>query len=692
MLNIVRHPAVALTLCVLLLSHGGVAARQGPAQNPPAATFRVNVNQVEIDAIVTDPAGRFVRDLTEEDFEVYEDGRRQSVSTFDLVDLPMDRPDPPAVRRTPIEPDVRTNLEPFTGRVIALVLDDLHTGIGRTAAVRAAARQFLERHVRAEDLVAVLHAGGGARMSQDFTTNRRHLLDAIERFTGRKLMSATQALLDDHFVQRDSKMPRPIRDTHREERVNYARASIKTLHGVAESLATIRGRRKALVWFGEGVDYLTANLHTARDAMVVREEMSAAIAASTRAGVAIYAVDPRALGAAVNEALGVGALALDTEATIDTSDFMDEVRRSQEFLRTVSTETGGFAAVEQNSLSDTFERIIRDNSSYYVLGYSPHNNRRDGKFRRVQVRVKRTGLRVRARDGYTAPKGPATTTARDLKDSGASPEVREALTSVLPVSGLGLRLAAACFRGPGETSSVALSVEFDPVTLAFAESFGEFSDELELVIVPIDAEGKPRDGTRDVVPMKLSRGTYDRVRAYGIRLVRRLDLPPGRYMLRVAARSAQTKAVGSVVHAIDVPDFRTPPLAMSGIAIASGVAANIPTPTPPRDFLDLLPVVPTPLRDFVGGDVLQVFTEFYTNAASVPYRIALSTTVSADDSRNVFTASDEREMVGGGGAAQHAVNIPLSGLAPGRYVLRIDARALLTDGVTVSREVEFRVR
>ncbi len=112
--------------------------------------------------------------------------------------------------------------------------------------------------------------------------------------------------------------------------------------------------------------------------------------------------------------------------------FLSELQRSQDSLRTLATETGGFAAVNRNDFTDAFARIVRENSSYYVLGYYPTNDRRDGRFRRIEVRVKRPGpagafaprLRraARARTGRGARRGPAQRGRRGRQGSDGQPD------------------------------------------------------------------------------------------------------------------------------------------------------------------------------------------------------------------------------------------------------------------------------
>jgi VWFA-related protein len=231
------------------------AAAQTADQQPPI-TFKVEVNYVEVDAVVTDSAGRFVRGLTREDFEVREQSKPQTISVFSLVDIPVERPDTPYFAKTSIEPDVRTNRE-IDGRVFVLVLDDLHTQSLRSPRVRAAARQFVERYLGENDIAAVVTTGGSKSTAQNFTSSRRLLLKAIDAFMGQKLRSST--------LEQLAQLPSPAPGMNRRadplssERAYKARASLGTLKGVAEYMEGIRGRRKAVVFFSEGIDYDMSN-------------------------------------------------------------------------------------------------------------------------------------------------------------------------------------------------------------------------------------------------------------------------------------------------------------------------------------------------------------------------------------------------------------------------------------------------
>ena len=657
-------------------------------------TFRVEVNYVEIDAIVTDAQGNFVRDLTKDDFEVVEEGKPQDLSVLSMVDIPIERTDAPLYSPTAIEPDVRSNAKEFNGRVFVLVLDDLQTHFGRSVRVRQAAKLFVERYLGANDIAAIVQTGARKDGAQEFTSNHTLLLKAINTFAGQKLRSATLDKIDDYYMQRETNPGAVPRDLSEAERAFKARNTLSTLRQVADYLAGVRGRRKAVVYFSEGIDYDIDNTIGNRYASDLRDEMLAAIAAATRANVSFYGVDPRGLSGLSDEGIEITAVPNDPTLGLGYASLSDELRRSQDSLRTISEETGGFAAVNRNDFREAFGHIIQDNSGYYLLGYYSSDTRRDGRFRRVQVRVKRPGLTVRARKGYTAPKGKAQSTTT-LANTKTSPALREALDSPIPISGLALSVFAAPFKGTAPNASIAVTIEIEGRGLSFAEQNGLFADDVEISVIAIDRDAKIKDGGRDVVQLKLKPQTRETVSRAGIRISRRLELPPGNFQLRVGVRDGGTGATGSVLYDLAVPDFPKDPLSMSGILIASAVGNQIPTANPDPEFKTVLPAPPTTIRDFPRGDTLALFTEVYDNQTKVAHRVAIKTSVIADDGKVVYTAGDERksdELQGAKGGYGYSTAIETKGLAPGRYVLRVEAETLLTDGGKAKREVEFRVR
>ena len=190
------------------LVSGQAPAGQPPAAQPPAAgqpqgpTFKVQVDYVEVDVLVTDARGNYVRDLKKEDFQVFEDGKPQAVTDFALVDIPIERAERPLFAKQAIEPDVRSNERPFDGRIYVMLLDEAHTLPSNTNLVRRAAQKFIDEKLGANDLMAVVFArgvvGGGGSYGQEFTNNKRLLSLAVQQFTGSAPRSATLNKLQDY--------------------------------------------------------------------------------------------------------------------------------------------------------------------------------------------------------------------------------------------------------------------------------------------------------------------------------------------------------------------------------------------------------------------------------------------------------------------------------------------------------------
>ena len=134
----------------------------------------------------------------------------------------------------------------------------------------------------------------------------------------------------------------------------------------------IRGRRKTILLVSEGISYDVLDVFANTSAGIVQQQASDAVAAATRGNVAIYAIDPRGL-TAFEETIEVGGTPIDiTPSQFSvTGALQNSLRVSQQSLRMLADETGGFAAVNRNDLSEAFARIVRENSAYYVLGLLP---------------------------------------------------------------------------------------------------------------------------------------------------------------------------------------------------------------------------------------------------------------------------------------------------------------------------------
>jgi tetratricopeptide (TPR) repeat protein len=275
---------------------------------------------------------------------------------------------------------------------------------------------------------------------------------------------------------------------------------------------------------------------------------------------------------------------------------------------------------------------------------------------------------------------------------GTSAELRELLASAWPRPGLTLGVTAAVFKVGAETATVAVAVEVAGRTLPFRRENDRAVNDVEVSLLVLDDAGRVRGGDRLLVQPRLTAQTHERVERHGLRFVRRLELAPGRYQLRVAAREGEEGRRGSVFYDLQVPEFGEEDLAISGVLLTSRAAAFALTPSPDEVVKALLDTPPTAARTFAANDVLTVYAEVY-DLLEPAHDLSVTTRVASLDGREVFRTADQRAssaLRAEGGGLRLKVGIPLAALSPGAYRLRIEA-APTVGARNVAREVPFQV-
>jgi hypothetical protein len=324
-----------------------------------------------------------------------------------------------------------------------------------------------------------------------------------------------------------------------------------------------------------------------------------------------------------------------------------------------------------------------------MLGYRPPTHPRDGKFHKIEVRIKRPGLRVTARKGYASPRvRPRDEAARLEREriartKGAdqtSSALRELLDRPIQHGAIAVSIQAAPFRRTPKSASVALAIEVDPARLKFSAQQNDtvFSNRVELSLFSINQQGKPLQGLRTELDLTLRPETYARVRANGFRVSPRVELPPGRYQMRVGVREAGGGEMGTVFYDLEVPDFARAPISVSGLLLTSASAQQVPTLQPDEAAKGILPSPATSRRVFSQSDVLTAFAEVYVNGASKPSRLEVTMRLinesGSDASASTDVLTDKAPNTTNGSTTYPlSKQIPLQGVSPGQYLLRIEA-------------------
>lgn len=644
---------------IVTLAAGSGVLLVGQGQEQPPPSFRSSIEAVQMSVIVTDQEGNPVSGLTEDDFEILEDGKPRPITTFSAVNIPIER-----TERQLAAPDVLSNDRP-QGRLYVIALDQM--GADSALRTRAFLRRFIEQYFGPHDTAAVVLTTGGLRESgQDFTSNPRLLLNAIDKFDGGINLSdlGGPQLREKNFI-----------------------GDFKNL---MQFMSTLRVGRKAVIFVSQNIPvdaYDAVERGRARFGGLFSEvdtNWIDALSFATRNNIAVYPVDPRGLTTGITGQ----DCAPDDSSCQPPSQSTAEERIGLGGLAAV---TGGFSLANSNNYTGAFERLVRENSTYYLLGFNSGVDYRDGRFVKVEIRVKRPALQVRSTDGYLSPRGRQQQQQRRPPGS-VFTATWDAVTSAITTSGVSMRMYAAPFKGKGKDAVVPITLEIAPDKLNLVERDGAWRGEVEVVFMVSDSKKRRFPASRHRFGLALKPETYARVSKGAMRILSQLLLPEGHYQLRASAGAATV--AGSVIYDLDVPDFRNN-FSLSGVALTSLQASQTFTFSPPPGRIDVaLPGPPTTAREFSRDDTLTMFAEAYENRKK-PHTITLTVELRDERGRGLGSYVMEGKAVEKPKDAmvyRFAPNLPLEDFPPGRYALHVDARSSLDTNKPVTRDIPFTVR
>ncbi len=657
-------------MCVLMVRTGlavgvivaAAMAVRAQAPQPAPPVFRAGVDHVELDVVVTDKNDRPVKGLGKTDFEIVQNDKSQTITTFRAVSIPPVRRDIPDLRTTAPTIDVSSNQHPAAGRQWVIVIDDLHIIELHLRQTKDVVQTFLQS-LPSEDQVAIVFVGR-SDLSQDFTSDLGAQLRTVDRIKGS--LGFAHDAANNSPIGEESGVAVEGRERHRHDI-----STIEVLKNICGVLIKSTYPRKALVYVSEGFtigldDIFSADyLDMSRDPIDARdtlEQLRVTFEDARHAGVPVYPIDPRGV----------------PDCTAVRGDCTklpwDKINNQFNNMRTLAENTGGRAFVGRPDNVAAVRELIDDNSSYYLLGYDPQPFERDGKFHDVDVRTTRPGLRVRARAGYTAPAaeaGAARSAARTLDD---------ALGAGQPATGLTLRASAAPLAAAvhGMTTAVMVSVRM-PV----APELTTLEDDIQFGIVAVDHDGKIKASTRKSFHFSGAlRGSTD----IAFQLDDTIDLPSQPLILRIAVVSQASGAAGSV-H-LPVEPINPSKDGLQVAALVVGLDGPQREQAMPPNALDaLVPFRPTTRRTFAATDTLRLFGRtFWRSDSAGP---AITFTIGGSSLPPHVVRLDATPGNGDRRQGTFEVRQPLAGLAPGSYTLKIELR--LWEQAAV-REVAFEVR
>jgi VWFA-related protein len=707
----------SLISCLLLNSVSGQQPQSAPSPTPQVATnapqqkppsideqdvVRINTNLVQVDAVVTKD-GKQVTDLNAEDFEIFLDGKRQTITNFSYIsNIPSSLPPVIAgggnrskkntpLSTPPVPPAVLKDHD--ERRTVALMVDDLGLSFESIVRVRKQIGRFLDA-LAPTDLVAIIRTGGEVGALQQFTNDKRVLKNAVDHLRFNPCSRAgLYVLAPERPGGYDAGRPpcsNPI----------YMGATLDSIKFVLEGMRDLPGRKSMIILSDnlpveqqepDRINFSPqkenpndrVNDSALNPLFSFRREISRVAELAVRASVVIYAVDTQGLQT-------TGITAADEmpnprpNTRPDQDPYLALIRnRSRALLiasegsEMIAKETGGFLIKNSNDFG--LQRVMEDQQGYYLIGFRPSDNTFDRKFHHIKARVKGSGLLIRSRSGFygftNEQTRPAEPTVKDL--------IKRALISPFGANEIAVHLKTIFVNEKSQGSLLRSFLYFDPRDLTFSEEADGWREAtFKLRGFLFGDNGRVFDQLSKAGTLRLRGPAYDRALREGI--VYGFDIPvkqPGAFQFRVAICDAGSSRIGTAGEFVEVPDLRNGLLSLSGIVVRD--AKDLPqeggeTPARPAS-LDASPAVsagPAVRRFRQGTDLIFAYAVYNARLDDVTLLPQLSTQTRVfRDGQPVFTGdtmgldpAGQPDLLRLGSASRLQLG---KELLPGEYVLQI---------------------
>jgi VWFA-related protein len=538
-----------------------VFAQNASPSSDPQSTFTLKMNgELVLTNVVARDAktGEVIQGLKQSDFSVYESGKQQRIETFDFESVDKATPlneatvSGLAAGTTGSKAVVVAKPEQLRNHRLIVMFFDL-TSMQPEDLDRSvlAAQDFLHSKMQPADLVALVSLGDTLKVDQDFTADKQALINEVAVYNGTEGQGFAQGATANTNQVEDTTGYTPDESEYND--LNTDR-ELFALKAISKSLEKI-SEKKSLLYFSGGIS---------RDGIENQASLRSAINSAVRANLAIYSVDTRGLqaisplgDASTGSLRGTGAY---SGAALTSN--MNANFASQEVMSTLSTDTGGKAFFDSNDFAPAFAQVERDTSAYYAIGFRSTNPERDGRYRKLTIKINRPGVKLEYRPGYYAP--------ADFKHSGHEDrerELDEQLASDLPATDIAVYMDAMYFRLDENRFYVPVSLIVPGSQIPFVKGGDKDKATLDIIGSVIDEVKRPIGNARETVKLNLDQSIGARQK--NIQYTTSFNLPPGKYQMKFVVRENQTGRMGSFVADITLPDMKKSPLKMSSIVPAS---------------------------------------------------------------------------------------------------------------------------
>jgi VWFA-related protein len=537
-------------------------SRQTPPPQQPQYRVHVTSELVLVNVVVRDKKGNLVRDLKKEDFTLLEDGKRQTISSFDFENVDelktAGAAEATVAGTAPESALLRSNDQPAAlnarDRRLMLLFFDF-SGMEPEDIERSvdAAKKFVQTRMQPADLIALVSLATNMRIDLDFSDDKAKVLSVLNSYSSGQGQGFDNGLTGSSEGAAETSGAFTADDT--DYNTFNADRKLLALQAIMQSLGKI-SQKKAIIYFSNGISQNGVDNQSA---------LRAATASAVKANVSIYPVDIRGLqafppgGEAQNASLH-GQSAYNGAAVLND---LSSNAATQETLSTLASDTGGKAFFDSNDFGAVFSQVQKDSSAYYVLGFTSTNALKDGRFRHLKVQLNRPELKLDYRSGYYAGRD-----FEHLNRADREQQLQDELASELSQTDVAVYAGAAYFRQDDSHYYLSVSLVIPGSQIPFVQAKDKDNATIDVIGEARTADGKFAVGhQRDTV--KLAVDSAQQVRRKNVQYNTGFLLAPGSYHLKFVVRENQTGRMGSFETNVQIPDLRKAPLRMSSVVLSS---------------------------------------------------------------------------------------------------------------------------
>jgi VWFA-related protein len=623
-------PIVAICLSAYLpTSFLAQVKPSAPTSKSPQQAFilRSSTNEVLVDVRVYDKSGKPVTDLQQSDFRVMEDSVQQTIRDFSLEDVEKlsqatgGSEKAQVIDLAKLPPEVNAEQVLQDHRLLVFFFDLSSMQPDELMRALKASGDFVTNRMTPADLIAVVTYSSSLRVTQDFTNNKDSLRKALRAIlVGEESSSlAVQGSIGEAGGTDSNGMEIVTQDvsdafTPDETEFNIFNTDekLEAVEALANMLRSVPGR-KSVIHFSSGIT---------RTGQENQATLRAATDAANQADVSLYAMDARGLaalppGGDASSSSPAGTAIYSGSAVASQ---VSSLQGSRETLAALATDTGGRTFYDLNDFAPAFDEVQKENSSYYLIGYSPTNTHDDGRFRHIRVEVSRPGLKVQARPGYFAPKS-----FRQFTRAEKENQLEQVMDLDVPFVDLPFVVETAYFRRPDKKFTVVLAAKIPGSQVAFLRKSGKHETEFDFAWKITDLQNHTAGGLRDTLPVHLSNDNFEEVIGSNLFYEGEVVLPPGKYNLKAVVRENEGGKIGTFEAPLEVPDVSDTGLGLSSVVLSNEVKSSddLDRAHVTRDKNSPLQVgnrsvLPSVTRVFRSNQMLSVFLESYAGKNAGP--------------------------------------------------------------------------